>query len=618
MHTFTVKPTDSLGNPGVSASFGWRVDGTAPETTLASAPAVRTTTVSATFTFSASEPSGFECKLDAGAFAPCSSPKTHTGLTRAAHSFEVRAVDGTGNVDPTPAIHRWTIGAAPVATRRTRAASALLAPRAGARVTSPPLLRWRRVPRASYYNVQLFRGSVKVLSSWPTATRLQLRARWTTSAARDGSRRARIDGTSGRDTGRRRSDAMDGSWAAALSGWYRVPAAKAARRRLFVLVAIACLLLVSGAAAAPGDIFTAASSPSHVKPTSSATYTITLTNAAGSPSRAGRATIVIPPGFSVQPTSVQATTQAVGGCTASLWLVDGPVSPAINLRRPGNNDTGLCPGATLTVSFTATSAGDEATYTWATHLFVGETEEFALNGSQPTVVVDGTRPVVTIGQKPANPSNSRSANFSFTLSELLGATCKLDNGPFVPCTSPIAYANLSDGPHTFTVAATDAAGNTAQDGYAWTVETRAPTAAVSSGPAPLTNSRSATFVFPPTSRRRSSVSSTVAASCLARRRRRIKGSPTGRMRFGPSEGRCWQHRRDRVLRLAGRRNGTGNDPRRAAEKPDDDAVSELHVLSKRASDVSVQARRQRVCSLQLAEDLRTAQTKRAHLPGTGG
>jgi hypothetical protein len=178
MHTFTVMPTDTLGNPGVSASFSWRVDGTAPETTLASAPAARTTSVSATFTFSANEPSGFECKLDAGAFAPCSSPKTHTGLTRAAHSFEVRASDAVGNVDTTPAVHRWTIAAAPVTTRRTKA-SALLAPRAGARVTSPPLLRWRRVPRASYYNVQLFRGSVKILSAWPTVTRLQLKAKWT-------------------------------------------------------------------------------------------------------------------------------------------------------------------------------------------------------------------------------------------------------------------------------------------------------------------------------------------------------------------------------------------------------------------------------------------------------
>ena len=178
-HTFTVRPTDVLGNVGAPVSYGWHIDGTAPETTLASAPAAQTTTVSATFMFSANEASGFECKLDAGAFAPCSSPKTHPGLTRAAHSFEVRAIDAAGNVDATPAVHRWSIVAAPVTTRRTRAASALLAPRAGARVTSPPLLRWRRVPRASYYNVQLFRGSVKIFSAWPSRTRLQLRARWT-------------------------------------------------------------------------------------------------------------------------------------------------------------------------------------------------------------------------------------------------------------------------------------------------------------------------------------------------------------------------------------------------------------------------------------------------------
>jgi hypothetical protein len=176
VHTFTVRPTDGLGNSGTAASYTWRVDATAPETTLGSAPAGRTTAVTATFTFLASEPGAFQCKLDAGAFAPCSSPKTHTGLTRTAHVFEVRAVDAAGNVDPTPAIHRWTVTRPVVRTRK--AASALLAPAAGARVTRPPILRWRRTPRASYYNVQLYRGSVKVLSAWPTTTRLQLKARW--------------------------------------------------------------------------------------------------------------------------------------------------------------------------------------------------------------------------------------------------------------------------------------------------------------------------------------------------------------------------------------------------------------------------------------------------------
>ena len=43
------------------------------------------------------------------------------------------------------------------------------------------MLRWAPVAAASYYNVQLWRGSTKVLSMWPTTTRLQLTAKWTFS-----------------------------------------------------------------------------------------------------------------------------------------------------------------------------------------------------------------------------------------------------------------------------------------------------------------------------------------------------------------------------------------------------------------------------------------------------
>jgi hypothetical protein len=41
-----------------------------------------------------------------------------------------------------------------------------------------PRLKWRRVARADYYNVQVFRGRRKVLSAWPAGTHLQLRSRW--------------------------------------------------------------------------------------------------------------------------------------------------------------------------------------------------------------------------------------------------------------------------------------------------------------------------------------------------------------------------------------------------------------------------------------------------------
>jgi hypothetical protein len=54
----------------------------------------------------------------------------------------------------------------------------LLNPPRGARVNRPPLLIWEAVKRARYYNVQVYRGSKKVLSRWPRTTRLQLTKTW--------------------------------------------------------------------------------------------------------------------------------------------------------------------------------------------------------------------------------------------------------------------------------------------------------------------------------------------------------------------------------------------------------------------------------------------------------
>ena len=56
----------------------------------------------------------FQCRLDstdAGDFVPCSSPHVVTGLSVGTHTFDVRAVDFSGNIDQTPATHTWTIDA---------------------------------------------------------------------------------------------------------------------------------------------------------------------------------------------------------------------------------------------------------------------------------------------------------------------------------------------------------------------------------------------------------------------------------------------------------------------------------------------------------------------------
>jgi glucose/arabinose dehydrogenase len=89
-------------------------DTTPPETTITGGPSGTTTSSSASFTFTSSEAgSSFQCRLDGGTFAGCSSPKDYTGLAPGSHTFEVRATDPAGNTDPTPATRTWTIEVPP-------------------------------------------------------------------------------------------------------------------------------------------------------------------------------------------------------------------------------------------------------------------------------------------------------------------------------------------------------------------------------------------------------------------------------------------------------------------------------------------------------------------------
>jgi CSLREA domain-containing protein len=88
-----------------------------PTTAISSAPVDPTVMTTATFGFTGSDNASsitFECRLDstdAADFVPCTSPQTYSGLALGEHTFEVRAVDFSGNVDPTPASHTWTIEA---------------------------------------------------------------------------------------------------------------------------------------------------------------------------------------------------------------------------------------------------------------------------------------------------------------------------------------------------------------------------------------------------------------------------------------------------------------------------------------------------------------------------
>ncbi|WP_353951324.1 hypothetical protein V6K52_17050 [Knoellia sp. S7-12] len=96
------------------------------------------------------------------------------------------------------------------------------------------------------------------------------------------------------------------------------------------------------------------------------------------------------------------------------------------------------------------------------------------------VVVDGTAPPAPVfTQTPANPSGG-SAMFAFSEAEA-GATveCRLDTAAYASCESPMGFAELVAGSHTFQMRATDTVGNvSAVTTHTWTVNLTIPTVSI--------------------------------------------------------------------------------------------------------------------------------------------
>ncbi|HET7480190.1 MAG TPA: hypothetical protein VFJ72_11810 [Rubrobacteraceae bacterium] len=92
--------------------------------------------------------------------------------------------------------------------------------------------------------------------------------------------------------------------------------------------------------------------------------------------------------------------------------------------------------------------------------------------------LDTTAPDTAISSGPPALTNSTTASFGFSSDET-GASfeCKLDGGDFAACASPKGYSGLSNGSHTFSVRAKDAAGNVDATSAVrtWTVDAIRPT-----------------------------------------------------------------------------------------------------------------------------------------------
>jgi hypothetical protein len=120
----------------VGAGLVYRVEGptpgpcgqyTPPQTTLGTTPASLSSQTTASVSFTSSvRGSSFTCQLDGGAAEACTSPKTYTGLSSAAHTVAVAATDEAGNADATPATASFVVDAQAPTTTITSAPSGVV------------------------------------------------------------------------------------------------------------------------------------------------------------------------------------------------------------------------------------------------------------------------------------------------------------------------------------------------------------------------------------------------------------------------------------------------------------------------------------------------------------
>jgi hypothetical protein len=140
--------------------------------------------------------------------------------------------------------------------------------------------------------------------------------------------------------------------------------------------------------------------------------------------------------------------------------------------------------------------------------------------SQSWTVDTTAPPAPAISSRPADPSTSTSATFVFADSDPSATfRCSLDGATASTCSSPKSYSSLSDGAHSFTVMAKDAAGNSSPlTAASWHIDSTPPPAPTISSATSDASGANATFSFgdsDPTAAFQCSIDSSTPAPCTS-------------------------------------------------------------------------------------------------------
>jgi hypothetical protein len=164
---------DNAGNTSPPAAYTFKYDATPPAVRASSSALNRAVVVRWTLSRNTKRVLIHRARVSGKRTPPELGRRVYVGLGKAFRDGRLR--NGVTYVYTVVAVSQAGLASsAKVAATPTP----LFNPPRGARVHKPPLLRWARVPRATYYNVQLRRDGKKILSTWPRRSEVQLHWRW--------------------------------------------------------------------------------------------------------------------------------------------------------------------------------------------------------------------------------------------------------------------------------------------------------------------------------------------------------------------------------------------------------------------------------------------------------
>ncbi len=111
-----------------------------------------------------------------------------------------------------------------------------------------------------------------------------------------------------------------------------------------------------------------------------------------------------------------------------------------------------------------------------------------------TTTVDTVAPTVTLTESPAARSADTTPTFAFQVQGASVVECRINYGPYAPCSSPRTLV-LSSGNHLHEIRARDAAGNTTTVSTSFVIDLYAPLITFTAAPATNTAVTSTTFAF---------------------------------------------------------------------------------------------------------------------------